>query len=99
MSSTTLEFVDYHENRGVPLVRFVGCYETAECHSLLIIHYSLFCALKPLLLEYLLFVGYLVLFAWLVTKTKFFNRSGLSKAQLVIIFLLKVMAGILYGWV
>jgi len=50
-------------------------------------------------LEYLLFVGYLVLFAWLVTKTKFFRRSGLSNSQLIIIFLLKVMAGIFYGWV
>jgi hypothetical protein len=50
-------------------------------------------------LEYLLFAGYLILFAWLVTKTKFFNRSGLSHSQLVIIFLLKVMAGIFYGWV
>ena len=45
------------------------------------------------------FALYLVLFAWLTTKTKFFIRSGLSKAQLVIIFLLKVMAGIFYGWV
>jgi hypothetical protein len=50
-------------------------------------------------LEYLLFVGYLVLFAWLVTKTKFFTHSGLSNSQLIIIFLLKVMAGIFYGWV
>lgn len=50
-------------------------------------------------LEYLLFAGYLILFAWLVTKTKFFNYSGLSSPQLVIIFLLKVMAGIFYGWV
>lgn len=50
-------------------------------------------------MEYLLFVGYLVLFAWLVTKTKFFVRSGLSSPQLVIIFFLKVMAGIFYGWV
>jgi hypothetical protein len=50
-------------------------------------------------LEYLLFAGYLILFAWLVTKTKFFNHAGLSHSQLVIIFLLKVMAGIFYGWV
>ncbi|HMG68787.1 MAG TPA: hypothetical protein VK588_13910 [Chitinophagaceae bacterium] len=50
-------------------------------------------------MEYFLFTGYLVLFAWLVTKTKFFNRSGLSNSQLIIIFLLKVMAGIFYGWV
>ena len=50
-------------------------------------------------MEYLLFAAYLVLFAWLATKTKFFIHSGLSKPRLVIIFLLKVMAGIFYGWV
>jgi hypothetical protein len=50
-------------------------------------------------LEYLLFVVCLVLFAWLVTKVKFFTRSGLSQSQLVILFLLKVMAGIFYGWI
>lgn len=49
-------------------------------------------------MEYLLFVFYLVLFAWLVTRVKFFTRSGLSNSQLVILFLLKVMAGIFYGW-
>lgn len=50
-------------------------------------------------MEHLLFAGYLILFAWLVTKVKFFKNSGLSPSQLVIIFLLKVMAGILYGWI
>ena len=50
-------------------------------------------------MEYLLFVAYLVLFAWLVTKVKFFIFTGLSKPQLIIIFLLKVMAGIFYGWI
>jgi len=49
--------------------------------------------------EYLLFVGYLLLFAWLVTKVNFFRNSGLSKSQLMIIFFLKVIAGIFYGWV
>lgn len=50
-------------------------------------------------MEHLLFAGYLVLFAWLITRIKFFTRSGLSPSQLVIIFLLKVMAGIIYGWI
>ena len=50
-------------------------------------------------MEYLLFVAYLVLFAWLATKVKFFIFTGLSKPQLIIIFLLKVMAGIFYGWI
>jgi len=50
-------------------------------------------------LEYLLFAAYLILFAWLVTKMTFFKRTGLSKSQLIILFLLKVMAGIFYGWI
>ena len=50
-------------------------------------------------MEYLLFAGYLVLFAWLITKIKFFSQSGLTNSQLVILFLLKVMAGIFYGWI
>lgn len=50
-------------------------------------------------MEYLLFVVYLVLFAWLVTKVKFFTRSGLNESQLIIVYLLKVMAGIFYGWI
>ncbi|HEX6846560.1 MAG TPA: hypothetical protein VF144_06260 [Chitinophagaceae bacterium] len=48
---------------------------------------------------YLLFAGYLCLFAWLITKLGFFKKSGLSNAQLVILFLLRVMAGIFYGWI
>lgn len=47
----------------------------------------------------MLFVVYLVLFAWLVTRVKFFTGTGLSNPQLIIIFLLKVMAGIFYGWI
>jgi len=50
-------------------------------------------------LYYLLFAGYLCLFAWLLTRLGFFKKSGLSNAQLVILFLLKVMAGIFYGWI
>lgn len=50
-------------------------------------------------MEHLFFAAYLILFSWLVTKTKFFTASGLTTSQLVILFLLKVMAGILYGWI
>lgn len=50
-------------------------------------------------MDYFLFTGYLLLFAWLVTKIKFFTRSGFTKSQVAILFLLKVLAGILYGWV
>lgn len=50
-------------------------------------------------MEHLLFAAYLILFSWLVTKTSFFKNAGLSAPQLVIIFLLKVIAGIFYGWI
>src|SRR5215471_17470842 len=64
--------------------------------------YSYYCKNKPRRLyyfDYFLFTGYLCLFAWLITKFGFFKKSGLSNAQLVILFLLKVMAGIFYGWI
>lgn len=50
-------------------------------------------------MEHLLFATYLILFAWLVTKLKFFKNSGLTSTQLIILFLVKVMAGIFYGWI
>lgn len=50
-------------------------------------------------MAYLLFAAYLVFFSWLVTRVRFFADAGLTAAQLVILFLLKVMAGILYGWI
>jgi hypothetical protein len=50
-------------------------------------------------LEHLLFAAYLIIFAWLITKVSFFTNSGLTTSQLIIVFLLKVMAGILYGWI
>ncbi|MGQ0738453.1 MAG: hypothetical protein ACT4OJ_05280 [Bacteroidota bacterium] len=50
-------------------------------------------------MEYLLFVAWLVIFAWLVTRVKFFTSTGLTRPQLIILFLLKVMAGIFYGWI
>ncbi len=50
-------------------------------------------------MEHLLFAAYLVLFSWLVTIIPFFKNSGLSASQLMIIFLLKVIAGIFYGWI
>ncbi len=49
-------------------------------------------------MDYLLFIVYLLLFSWLVTRIAFFKKTGLSKPQLVILFLLKVIAGIFYGW-
>ncbi len=50
-------------------------------------------------MEHLLFAAYLIFSAWLVTKINFFKKSGLTSSQLIIFFLLKVMAGIFYGWI
>ncbi|MFT4094255.1 MAG: hypothetical protein QM640_11500 [Niabella sp.] len=46
-----------------------------------------------------LFCIYLFLFAWVVTRVKFFTDSGVSKEWLVIIYLINVLAGIVYGWI
>ncbi len=47
----------------------------------------------------ILFVGYLIALSWLVTRLRFFQSAGLSRHQLIMIYLLKVAAGIFYGWV
>lgn len=44
------------------------------------------------------FIGSYLL-GYLNAKVKFFTGTGLSNPQLIIIFLLKVMAGIFYGWI
>lgn len=49
-------------------------------------------------MESILFVIYLLLFSWMVSRLKFFTNSGLTKRHLVILFLLKVVAGIAYAW-
>ncbi len=47
---------------------------------------------------YLLFIGYLLLFSWLITKSRFFKASGLSAPWLTGIFLAKVACGVFYGY-
>jgi hypothetical protein len=59
----------------------------------------IFCTKFLYHLQYLLFLGYLLLFSWLVTRVRFFKRTGLTAPQLIIIFLFKVLAGIFYGWI
>ncbi|ANH80102.1 hypothetical protein A8C56_03075 [Niabella ginsenosidivorans] len=50
-------------------------------------------------MEIVLFALYLFLFSWAITQTRFLRSSGLSRFQLVLLFLLKVVAALLYGWV
>jgi hypothetical protein len=50
------------------------------------------------LLAPLLFIGYLIALSWMLTRMRFFSASGLTRQQLILIFLLKSAAGIFYGW-
>ncbi|MBZ4190602.1 hypothetical protein [Niabella beijingensis] len=50
-------------------------------------------------MEVVLFAVYLLLFCWCVTATRFFRNSGLSRFQLMVLFLLKVAMGVAYGWI
>jgi hypothetical protein len=45
----------------------------------------------------ILFTFYLILFAWLINRIRFFKKSRLTPFWLTTFFLLKVSAGILYG--
>jgi hypothetical protein len=49
-------------------------------------------------LEIALFGIYLFLFTWIVTRTGFFRATGLSGKLLAILFLIRVISGMLYGW-
>ena len=46
-------------------------------------------------MSYLLFIFYLVLFCWLITRIKFFKQSGLNKRILILLFLIRVIASLI----
>ena len=48
-------------------------------------------------MSYVLFFVYLILFAWLLTKIKFVNNSGLSTKIIIGLFVLKVLTGCVYA--
>lgn len=43
---------------------------------------------------YLLFIFYTILFCWLITRLKFFKKSGLSNRLLIILFLIRIISGL-----
>lgn len=47
---------------------------------------------------YLLFFFYLLLLSWLLTRISFIQKSGLKKNTIVFLFLLKISAGVIAGW-
>ncbi len=46
----------------------------------------------------IIFILYLVLFSWIITRVKFFTDSGIPKLWLIIFFNLKIAAGLAYAW-
>jgi hypothetical protein len=50
-------------------------------------------------LHYLLFLLYLVFFCWLISKINFIRNSGIPLRWLWILFLLKVVVGVFYGYI
>lgn len=49
-------------------------------------------------MTYFLFATYLVFFCWLITRIKFIQKTGLNNRWLIGLFVLKVAAGIAYGY-
>ncbi len=49
-------------------------------------------------MTYFLFAVYLALFSWLVTRIQFIRKSELSGTWIAGLFILKVMAGVAYGY-
>jgi len=50
-----------------------------------------------MLLDNIVFIFYLVLLSWLITRIPFFKKSGIGVGLLVALFCIKVAAGVLYG--
>ncbi|MEP6926654.1 MAG: hypothetical protein ABI834_03410 [Ginsengibacter sp.] len=48
---------------------------------------------------YLLFAFYLSIFCWLIIRIKFFKESGLDKRALILLFLVRVIAGLVNGYI
>jgi len=49
-------------------------------------------------LQSLLFIIYLILFCWLITRIPFFVNAGIQKGLLIAILLLKIVSGFAYSW-
>lgn len=49
-------------------------------------------------MQWLIFGFYLLFFSFVITRISFFKKSGLSNAWLVLLFALKVLAGLAYAW-
>lgn len=51
------------------------------------------------MLSYLFFFIYLGLFCWMLTKIKFISNAGIDKRTIVILFLIRIIVGIINGYI
>ncbi|MBS1511400.1 MAG: hypothetical protein JST86_11205 [Bacteroidetes bacterium] len=49
-------------------------------------------------MEWMLFIVYLVLLSWCITRVGFVKNAGLSPKVVIILFLIKIIAGLAIGW-
>ncbi len=50
-------------------------------------------------MDYLLFILYLLLFCWLITRLNFFKNSGIASNVLIILFLIRMASGFLNSYI
>lgn len=50
-------------------------------------------------MDYILFIVYLLILCWLVTKISFVKQAALSNKNIVLLFCIKVAAGLAIGWI
>lgn len=48
---------------------------------------------------YLLFIFYTIVFCWLITRLKFFKKSGLGNRVFITLFLIRVICGLVNGYI
>lgn len=50
-------------------------------------------------MDYILFIVYLLIFCWLATKITFVKQAGLNNKSILLLFFIKVTAGVAIGWI
>lgn len=50
-------------------------------------------------MAYLTFTLYFLVFSWLITKSSFIRKTGIKKSVLIVLFTIKLLCGVLYGYI
>ena len=49
-------------------------------------------------MNYCIFIFYSTIFCYCITKISFFNNAGIKKNELVLLFSIKILVGLIYAW-